>query len=51
MTARLALALLLALAGCGKVGKLTPVAPQSAPPKPVAMSVAPVPIVGSATVS
>lgn len=43
MTARLALLLLLALAACGKVGKLTPVAPQTAPPKPFAMSVAPTP--------
>ena len=43
MTARLVIVLLLALAACGKVGKLTPVAPNTPPPKPVAMSVAPVP--------
>ena len=34
---------LLVLAGCGKVGKLTPVAPQTAPPKPVAVPVTPTP--------
>ncbi len=43
MTARLALLLLLALAGCGKVGKLTPVAPHTPPPKPAALLVAPTP--------
>ena len=43
MTARLVIVVLLALAACGKVGKLTPVASNTPPPKPVAMSVAPVP--------
>ena len=37
------LVLLLVLAGCGKVGNLTPVAPQTAPPGAIAMPIAPTP--------